>query len=178
MKKALVLVCALILLFSSCAGESGAAPTEADQNTVLYTQISDTVSEKKVDALTESDVSLTEFCEALRISRYKTVNGEPYVVVKTKKALYLVTFSADGVFESKRKIVFSENDGAAFADALQTGVTTLSEVQAMEPDGAYDFLYAGWTEFPRYSFHFFESGDCYNLWFEDDVLSEIIHFTI
>ena len=177
MKKGIALVVLILCLLSACAKQPQ-APELAGQDVLLYTQVKGRVPEKEVDRLEAESASLTEFCSALNIGYYKKTEDEAYTVIRTGKGLFLVTFNADGVYESRREITFSKNDGASFGASLQTGTTTLKSVQDAEPDGQYDFLYAGWTDFPTYSVHFFKNGDCYWLWYEDDVLSEIIHFTI
>lgn len=175
-KKGVIVITLILCLFSACAKQQ--APEPVGQDVLLYTQVKGRVSEKKVAQLEAESADLNEFCNALNISQYKKTQDESYVVIKTGKGLFLVMFDENGVCESRRGITFSKNDGAAFFASLQIGKTALETVQAAEPDGQYDFLYAGWSGFPKYSFHFFENGDCFNLWYENDVLTEIIHFTI
>ena len=179
MKKGLLLFCCILFLFSSCAGEAQQQPAAfVGQQTVLYTEIKGRVSEKAVSRLEDASATLDAFCSELHIAHYKTFEEGSYIVLKTSRGLFLVVFDENGVYESRREITFSKNDGAGFFDALRIGKTTLDDVRAAEPDGQYDYLEAGWTEFPRYSFHFFRNGEACRLWFENDVLTEILRFTI
>lgn len=79
-----------------------------------------------------------------------------------------------------RKIEFSSIDDLEVVKKLDNS-KALADVQAANPNGSYDFLFAGSFHFPKYSLHFFETGECFLIEYEDDKdssVKDITPFTI
>lgn len=122
------------------------------------------------------------FMEAFGIERYKPFPDEHlsaglyYTILRTAEGLMLVTFDEETVFTPQR-ITFSDSAVEARIEQLAPGAS-LEDVIAADPDGQFVSLYASWSEVPAFSYHFFENGTAFFLWYEDDIVVDMARFTL
>ena len=151
---------------------------EIDQKTVIWKQIDAVYNYNDVVNALNEKTDMSVFCKTFGIGQYKTINGSRYVVLKTTESFCFVVFDD----EEKNGTIFpieflKEECLDAFID-LDVGMT-LKDVQKIDPNGKYDFLLHSWSKYPKFSYHCFETGDCYFINYnEEHIIDVIIHFTI
>lgn len=150
---------------------------EEDQNILIYNQIDIVHDHDEIlDTLNQTE-NMFDFCEAVNIDRYKSINNIKYVVLKTTDGLHLVFFDSDGANATMQKIRFSHISNKDSVSLLKVGMA-LEDVQIADPDGQYDFLLHSSGNYPQISYHYFESGDCFAVRYENNVIAEILFFTL
>lgn len=177
MKKSIIIALAVLLVCLSACGK------EAEYTLKEYSQ--DTIFIKQQDKVYDFDDIITEidktddffsFCEDLEIKKIKSIMGDQYTVIKSTDGFYHLLSDAEGK-AILRKIEFSPIDHYDALSEIRVGMT-VEDVQIADVDGSYDYLYANWSQFPKYSYHYFESGNCFYIRYADEVITSIVEFTI
>ena len=188
MKRIIAILLGMLMIFSSCNRIN--APfllKNVDQNTIIYKSISQIYSEETVRELIITKPTLQEFCSKLQIHIYKTYDSYHYVVLELDSGLALASFTdqdkdnpMDARFLHLIMIHYSADLSSDYFLTVIPGTTLLQDIMQADPsDSAYPFLYAGWSKYPKYSMHFFESGDCYIINYDEhEIVTDMIHFTI
>ena len=177
----LLLLFIALLCLSSCNSEINSKDknimTIIDQNQILIKASMPTLN-KEAQEYIACRPKLNELYESLSIKGYKSVNNAYYTIIDIEGEWHLLSFQEDGTFVSDRLITFSDANSEEMIKQIEVG-QQLAYVQSVDPDGQYDFLYAGWSDFPKYSYHFYESGNAYYIRYNDsDTVSSITKFTI
>ena len=155
---------------------------EVGQDTIIFHQI-DTVHEyEDLSQLIENRANMNDMCKALNISQYKQVDNEYYIIVKTTEKSFRICFDSEGEYMFTITINFSPIANKEALSNLKEGAR-LEDVMEADPEGDYPFLYASWTLYPRYSYHYFEDGSGFHFCCEQDedgnyVVYKIVYFTI
>ena len=175
MKKTVLVFLFLILLLGSCKGNNNMK--ELMQDEVLYTQIKDTCDYEKVRKVFDQSSDVNCFCDLINVDVYKRINDIRYTVIKTEEGLLLASFEEKNDSKKLRKIRFSSDENIEKVQNITIGMS-INDIHDADPDGIYDYMCANWSEYPTYSFHFFENGDCYFFSCTGNIITEIIKFTI
>ena len=167
MKRAclLIVVLQLVFVFSACAkgdqdlkiAQSSSGKTLIELTSVIYEeqQLNEIVSFGKLDDLNEH---YPIECVRKRdgIYRVSYLGGEQIAVV---------TFDVYGNKISGK--VYSAQLSKAEFDAVKAG-QTLSDVQALDSDGDYLFLYSGRNDLERISYHYSKDGYLISIKYDTD----------
>ncbi len=168
----------VLVVFNSCAGYQKKELTAVDQTVILYSQQKKTVSFKKIQEEAKKAWSLTEFCREYQLYSYKTLANGTYIVLNTTEGYVVVWFDSEGNNPRVQNISFSSAENYNALSNIQLGMP-LDSVKKADPTGQYDFLLASWSEYPKISYHFFESGNCYVVFYDEDYNVKDFHaFTI
>ena len=188
MKRIIAILWGMLMIFSSCNRSNASFLLEnVNQNTIIYKSISQIYSEETVRKLIITKPTLQEFCSKLEIHIYKTYDSYHYVVLKLDSGLAIASFidqdkdnPMDARFLHLIMIHFTANLSSDYFFTVIPETTSLQDIMQADPsDSAYPFLYAGSSKYPKYSMHFFESGDCYILYYDEhEIVTNMIHFTI
>ena len=150
---------------------------ETNQNVILYNELNTTVDYDLVQQkITEND-NLSMLCQSFHIQQYKKVNNLIYVVIHTSKGLAIIFFDSGGNNPYMQLIKFSGREYESGISALKKNMS-LQEAMEADPDGQFDFIFHSWSEYPQISYHYFESGNCYIVMYENNIISNIIFLTI
>ena len=178
MKKWLVVILLLGIVSLSCCKKGDLFSLKlVNQKTVIYTQINMTYDHNEFLGVLTKNKNLNDFCEALKISQYKTINNSNYIVLQTTQGLFLVFFDEKGENATLQQIKFSPSQHKNAIINLCSGMT-LEDSQKADPDGQFDFLQHSWGDYPEISYHYFEDGDVYCVNYEKGIVVDIVHFTI
>ena len=176
MKKYLIigLLVNILLLVSCTKGERMLEKVE--QDSILYTQLIKTSDYNTVNDKLRKSENVYNILKELGIYQYKSIDYINYTAIKCSDGFYLLLFDVDGKYGTLEKIVFSSAEEKSFY-ALHTGMT-LEDVKKIDSNGTYDFVYHSWSDYPQLSYHFFESGECFMINYDEHIIKEIVHFTI
>lgn len=181
MKKKMIALFILInlLLFAmcSCRGTEEYLMQEASLQDTLLLLNREQVSSKKVKQMFPS-CTLWEIGKEFDAHYYKkleSVTGEiTYCTVLLVEDGALQLFF-DNQFHgtSLIHIQFSNLDAKSYFENCSID-TSLDSVKANDPNGYYPFLYAGYSDFPRYSHHYFSDGTVYYLQYDHTADCKVI----
>lgn len=93
---------------------------------------------------------------------YKQLSDFYYTVINTEKCPIVVCFDTDKKFYDCREITFSDDNTYGSLKDLKQG-TSLADVMKADPKGDYAFIYSGWSEYPKVSYHIFKNGTVYSV---------------
>ena len=118
-----------------------------------------------------------DFCRRFEISEYKVIGQTSYVIINTTNGLILVQFDLQGNYVAKQQIEFSPIHCENNINNIQIGMS-LDDVRLADPTKKYDFLLHSSSKYPQISYHFFEDGKVYYIYFENYIVKNIVVFTI
>ena len=167
----------LVLFFPACGNEPCFTMIEISQEEIEYKQDCTVYDYDILGFLQRENPDMESFCEKNGISHYKSINDMKYIVVNTTEGLFVVFFSADGKSSTIEKVSFSLSSNKANVEKLCEG-SDLQAVLSADPDGQYPFLFAGWSGYPKYSYHFFEDGEGFFILYDTNIISSVTRFTI
>ena len=116
-----------------------------------------------------------------KTSEFESV--EPYMVLKTDRGIDIAFFNFNKTFNYFVNVKFSEDEyEKELCDILESDVNDLKwfDIRKIDPSGQYPFLYTSWSGNPIVSCHYFASGNCYIIRYdntEENVIS-VVKFTI
>lgn len=142
----------LCVLLSSCSEEEKQAPKELPQSTIIMNQLENLYDYDAIIEEYNQTGAFSELCKKIGIEYTKIIDGFQYTVINSTHG-YLLIISDINNQALIRTIEFSPLSNLKPTSQLQIGMT-LKDVQNADPSGAYDFLYAGSSDFPKYSLHF------------------------
>ena len=146
------------------------------QDIVLYKDLQ-VFPDDKLAALLDHQPTIQQMQAAIGNVAFKKLEAIYYTVVKTKSQLLLISFDADGQYVNNRSITFSSAASKLQLEQIKVG-DTLDAVMQADELGSYDFLYASWKNVPQISYHFFEDGSCFEVCYQDRVVTQIFRFSI
>ena len=186
-KNGLILVILLPLIAVSVVFQSCKKQThellKVEQEMILYNNSEKKLSMKDIGKALDQYDSMAKIFQVLQIHTYKENDAFPYTVIDTDEGPLILTFDHDGIFDWFRRIQFSKSENEKAVSVLRKNMT-LEDAEQADPDGDYTLLHTSYGYDPRYSLHFFESGNAYIVYYADHteldrvVITEIIHFTI
>lgn len=103
---------------------------------------------------------MDKFNSKYKADFYKQFSDFYYTVIKTEKCPIVVCFDTDKKFYDCREITFSDDNTYGSLKDLKQG-TSLVDVMKADPKGDYAFIYSGWSEYPKVSYHVFKNGTVY-----------------
>lgn len=177
MRKMLALIVLSLFLFTSCNQKEQQELIKTSQNELIYTQLDSIYDHSDVvNTLMQAD-SLFDFCEIMDVKQYKVLGEANYTVVQTTKGLFIIFSDKEGNYPTLRCIEFSSIRNKEKLANLTTDMS-LDGVRSADPDGQYDFLYHNRSDYPQFSYHFFEDGDCFCIRYEQNEIVAITRFTL
>ncbi len=150
----------------------------AEQDYILYDKEEKIHNDSEVRRAIEKGLTLYDFAAKFDIGYYKKYKQLSYVVLQTEKRRVAVFFLESGQYDHTHDISFSKDENEEGIENLQPGVN-LKEVLAKDPDGRFNFMFASWSGYPKVSYHYFKSGKCYEINYNEDLnIVGIISYTI
>ena len=198
-KKCIIFLAVVCLFLTSCNKGVIYELREYDQDVIFINQFDTVYDEDTILEKRSETADFYELCKSLGIDHMKTLNEYPYTVVNTENGFVLLLSDLKGEitvqdivsssstevqgivfspFTEVMDIVFSPSANLEAVTQLETGMT-LNDVQTADPDGYYNFLFTNWSDAPKYSYHYFETGDGFFILYDtDDFIISIDHFTL
>ena len=174
----ILIFCLFFCVFQACQKTSQFELTEVGQETVLYPTLGGELSFKTVQKVLEKRSDMKEIFQQLGIRQVKRIDRYRYTPIKTDEGLFLLVFSESGTYEYLIKINLLGAEVEREFSMIKVN-TSLDDVTKLDPpDGQYPFMYASFRDVSQFSYHFFESGNGWLIRYQNDVITEIIHFTI
>ena len=149
---------------------------EVDQQTILYTQIDSVFDHNKVTEDLQK-MKMLEFCKTYQIKNYKSIQDTKYIVMKTTEGLLWISFDERGSYTYVVRIIFSDESSQENLENVAIG-STAETIREIDPDGQHPYSYHNWSGFPAVSFHFYENGDSYAVFYKENTVIDIIKFII
>lgn len=178
MKKRVLVICfSLMILLTSCERGETHTLQEIEQDTLIFNQITEKLLYDDVALAISQKVDMYTFCKMFDISQYKSVNNIYYTVISTTDDQYLMLFDNNGLNPTMQQIKFSSLNNKESFSHIKVGMT-LENAKVADPEGNYIFLFHSWKNYPQFSYHFFEDGECFYVRYEENTVVEIINFTI
>ena len=189
----------MLILFSSfcgCMNQKKSPLKEVGQDVILYTSLTHSYDYEKLYRFLKKEPSLNDVCIKYHINCYKQAGNSKYIVLKTTMGVVVVFFAepnteilqsidANAISENLpyetiniQIVLFSKDGNPEFFKNANIGIP-LEDVQEADPSGDYPFLYHDWSGYPKYSYHYFENGNCYIVYYDEmNMVSDILFFTI
>lgn len=116
-----------------------------------------------------------------KTSEFESV--EPYMVLKTDRGIDIAFFNFNKTFSRFENVKFSEDEyEKELCDILESDVNDLKwfDIRKIDPSGQYPFLYTSWSGNFKFSYHFFTSGNCYRIMYDQkaEFVVSVLKFTI
>ena len=161
MKIFCVLLVILVIGFSfiSCGGSNNNMIL-LDQDVNFMDLIPVAVDYNKVIKSLDEKPDLNSINDIIGFEYYKQYSEGYYTLAKIDDGILLIDFDLDKNYKSCRKISFSDCSTIDHMNKLSTG-DSLEKVRNIDRNGDYPFLYAGRTDYPKISYHFFNDGSVY-----------------
>ena len=150
---------------------------EVEQSQLIYTHLEDEYNHNQILDMLGQNNDFLDFCKKTNISQYKSINGFRYVILKTNKGIFLILFDLDDRYTTMKQVTFSPDINRDRIASLNVGAS-LSSVQEADPNGQFDFLWHSWKNYPKVSYHYFESGECFVIKYEENVIIDIFYLTL
>lgn len=158
MKSISVIVLVLFLICLSGCNKGGNLLSAIHDERSCIDIVKSTISFEQLKAVTASTPTIEEFNKAIPLECLREYDIMYRAPIKTEKGWVLVVFDKDRKFVNMKEIHWSKKlDKSDFMEQLKVGLN-LAEVQKLDPDGDYTFLYVSWTDYPQKSYHYSADG--------------------
>lgn len=168
-RKYLVLMCVVFLftIFSACSYYEGTAMSylESDVNSLELAVYIGNYDDLCV--LISRGLSVDELNEQIGFGSIKTESYGYRTTVNSDKGFVLIYFDTNQISIGHKLIQFSGQEFQANVESVECGMS-VADIQKLDPDGDYTFLLSSWSQYPKVSYHFFENGLAYEIYYSDE----------
>ena len=179
MKKVIALVILATISLLICGCDTMNMQLEyVDQDFIIMDHLNKTKTYSYTEITKDLESGLTDkFIKKYGVEKYKSVTeGSNYTIIESSEGVVLITFDADRKNASSKLITFSSDTIEGALDNVKIG-DQLSTVMEIDPLGNYDFMYAGWSDYPRISYHYV--GDfSYSIVYDNTTVIKISKITL
>lgn len=154
------IVIVVALCFNSCAIKKEQTMNIIESNVSSLDLIK---NEYKFSSLTDflnKNPDINRLNNKYKVNYYKRFSNLYYTVLGTEEGPIIVCFDADMQFNNWEKIAFSEDSACESLKNINQD-SSLDDVMRLDSNGHYPFLYSGWSEYPKISYHIFKNGTVY-----------------
>lgn len=205
MKRIFVFLILIIYVFclSSCNEKNGGQLMEVSQDKIIYTEIDKTLEYNEIKDFLKKNNTMESFASEFGVKYFKAIHysvpnevlqtmektsseltfDEPYMVLKTDRGIDIAFFNFNKTFSRFENVKFSEDEYEKGLDEIFNGdYADLSfvDIRKIDPSGQYPFLYTSWSGNFKFSYHFFTSGNCYRIMYDQkaEFVVSVLKFTI
>lgn len=172
-----ITICILLLLLSSCKMGGQSELIKANQEVILFTQLGGVYDYADVVNAVKQTDSLFDFCNILGVKYYKAMEEFQYTVLETTEGLVMILADSTGAYLTLQNVSFSSLNNKDALIQVREGMS-LEDVRSADPDGQYDSFLHNSSNYPQFSYHFFEDGECYFIQYKQNHIIAINTFTI
>ncbi len=128
--------------------------------------VKQTIPYDELSELLESKPTLEELNARIPLEFVRKLETSYKAVVKTDQGWVQVFFEQDGTFFDS--VEMGELKGVLKDDLLRIPIgVSVKQVQKIDPDGDYDFMFTSWSGYPQTSHHYTSDGYAFSIDYND-----------
>lgn len=171
-----IAILAVSCIFAAIFAFTGVQNRELiSQDEILYDKLTTKCHSRQVFKLAEQGTEMTDFFKQLGIRRYKSSFGMFYTIIDTyDTGLLQIYFDSSGKYCGAIRIELTDCLKADL-EQIQQGMT-FDDVKQV--DHAAKLATFSWSGTPVASYHFTRDGYAFKIFYESDVITSILCWTI
>lgn len=128
--------------------------------------IKQTISYNALSELLKSKPTLEELNANISLEFVRKLDTSYRAVMKTEQGWVQAFFNQDGTFAESVKM--GKLKSVLKDDLLKIPFgMPVKQVQEIDPDGDYNFMYASWSGYPKKSYHYTSDGYVFSIYYDD-----------
>jgi len=152
---------------------------EVPQERIVYNSLNEEYKYSEIiDYFIDNEqVYMDPFMVDFNVKQYKSIDDKKYIILNSDVGIITIWYDNKDQLINLKYANLSSEASNDFINAISIG-DSLSHVSNLSPDGNYDFLYTSYTKNPEVSYHFFSDGKCYEIHYDNLIITDIFEFTI
>lgn len=128
--------------------------------------VKQTVSYDALFELLKAEPTLEELNVSISLEFVRKLDTSYRAVMKTDQGWHQVFFNQDGTFAESVKM--GELKSVLKDDLLKIPFgMPVKQVQEIDPDGNYNFMFSSWSGYPKRSYHYTSDGYVFSIYYND-----------
>lgn len=153
-----ILIIIFIFMMFGCSAHNNAVVPCSDENLTCLELVTETTPTSELIGIIGGKETIESVNERAPILCLRKRGASYYAVYKVSDSEWdLVYFDSERIFEGVSIIRISDGVTKKDFDGIGSG-SNINDVKAIDPHGNYDFMFASWSGYPRYSYHYTEDG--------------------